>query len=208
MSGEDRAAQEPREILPGLFRWTAVHPRIGIEVSSHFLAGSGIAFDPLLPAGGAGWFERHGGVESVVLSNRHHLRQAERLVERYGCPIRCCEAGLHEFSEGPEVVGFAFGDRLGEGVVALEMDAICPDDTVLRLEVGSGALLFADALINHGAVGFVPDQLIGEDPDAVKRQVRERALELAEEPIEALLFAHGDAVLEGGREALRRLGAG
>ena len=105
-------------------------------------------------------------------------------------------------------MGFAFGDRLGEGVVALEMDAICPDDTVLRLEVGSGALLFADALINHGAVGFVPDQLIGEDPDAVKRQIRERALELAEEPIEALLFAHGDAVLEGGREALRRLGAG
>jgi hypothetical protein len=198
----------PEEVLPGLFRWTAIHPRIGIEVSSHFLSGSRIAIDPLLPPAGADWFEGHGGVEAVVLSNRHHLRHAERLAERYGCPIRCSEAGLHEFSGGPEVAGFAIGDRLGDEVVALEMDAICPDDTVLRFEVGPGALLFADALINHGAVGFVPDQLIGDDPESVKRVIRERALALAEEPIEALLFAHGDPVLSDGREALRRLGAG
>ena len=208
MSGGDGSAHEPREILPGLHRWTAVHPRIGIEVSSHFLSGSRIAFDPLLPARGADWFEQHGGVEAVVLSNRHHLRHAERLAERYGCPIRCHESGLHEFSGGPQVEGFAFGERLGDEVVALEMDAICPDDTVLRLEVGPGALLFADALINHGALGFVPDQLIGDHPEAVKRQIRERALALAEEPIEALLFAHGDPLLEGGREALRRIGGG
>ena len=207
MSAED-SAHLPEEILPGLFRWTAVHPGIGIEVSSHFLSGPRVAVDPLLPAGGAEWFEEHGGVESVVLSNRHHLRHAERLAERYGCPIRCSEAGLHEFSGGPEVAGFAFGERLGEEIVALEMDAICPDDTVLRFEVGPGALLFADALINHGGVGFVPDELIGEDPEAVKDRIRERALALAEEPIEALLFAHGDPLLEGGREALRRLGAG
>ena len=54
----------------------------------------------------------------------------------------------------------------------------------------------------------MPDELIGEDPEAVKDRIRERALALAEEPIEALLFAHGDPLLEGGREALRRLGAG
>ncbi len=208
MSVHEGSADEPREILPGLYRWTAVHPRIGIEVSSHFLSGSRTAIDPLLPAGGAGWFERHGGIEAVVLSNRHHLRHAERLAERYGCAIHCSEVGLHEFPGGPEVEGFAFGERLGDDVVALEMDAICPDDTVLRLEVGPGALLFADALINHGAVGFVPDQLIGEDPEGVKDRIRERALALAEEPIEALLFAHGDPVLEEGREALRRVGAG
>ena len=73
-----------------------------------------------------------------MLSNRHHLRHAERLAERYGCPIRCSEAGLHEFSGGPEVAGFAFGERLGEEIVALEMDAICPDDTVLRSRSGRG----------------------------------------------------------------------
>ncbi len=198
----------PQEILPGLHRWTAVHPRIKIEVACHYLATSRLAFDPLLPAGGADWFEQHGGIDAVVLSNRHHLRHGERLAERYRCPIRCHEAGLHEFSDGPEVAGFAFGERLAEDVVALEMDAICPEDTVLRLEVGPGALLFADALINYGGVGFVPDQLIGDDPEPVKRRIRERALSLAEEPIECLLFAHGEPVLEGGSEALRELGRG
>jgi hypothetical protein len=207
VSASEGPDHRPQEILPGLYRWTAIHPRIGIEVSSHFLPGSRVALDPLLPAEGAGWFEQHGGVESVVLSNRHHLRHAERLAERFGCPIRCHEAGLHEFGGG-EVESFTFGERLSAEVVALEMDAICPDDTVLRLEVGTGALLFADALINHGGIGFVPDQLIGEDPETVKGTVRERALDLAEEPVESLLFAHGDPLLEGGRDALRLLGEG
>jgi glyoxylase-like metal-dependent hydrolase (beta-lactamase superfamily II) len=204
--GGPGAAQSPREILPGLHHWKAVHPRIEIEVGCHYLASSRIAFDPLLPVEGVEWFERHGGVDAVILSNRHHLRHAERLAERYGCPIRCHQAGLHEFSDGPTVEGFGFGERLTEDVVALEMDAICPDDTVLRLETGPGALLFADALISYGGLGFVPDELIGDDPEAVKRQVRERALELAQEPIDCLLFAHGDPVLSGAKDALRQLG--
>ena len=45
------------EVLPGIFRWTAVHPKIGLEVSSHFVSGSGTAFDPLLPDEGIEWFD-------------------------------------------------------------------------------------------------------------------------------------------------------
>jgi hypothetical protein len=109
-----------------------------------------------------------------VLSNRHHLRHAAQLAERYGCPTLCHEAGLHEFAEGPAVEGFGFGERLAADLVALEMDAICPEDTVLRIEHGGGALLFADSLIHHSRVGFVPDRLIGEDPEAVKEKIRRR----------------------------------
>ncbi len=206
MSASEDQGGEPQELFPGLYRWTAVHPQIGVEVSSHYLPGERIVFDPLLPAGGVEWFERHGGVGSVVLSNRHHLRHSPLLAKRYACPIRCHEAGLHEFSDELGVAGFAFGERLSGGVVALEMDAICPEDTVLRLEVGPGALLFADALINHGEVGFVSDRLIGDHPEKVKQEIAEKASALAGEPIEALLFAHGDPLLEGGREALRRVG--
>jgi glyoxylase-like metal-dependent hydrolase (beta-lactamase superfamily II) len=192
------------EVLDGVFHWKAVHPRIKIEVGCHFVAGSGTAIDPLLPAEGIEWFEGR-GVQRVVLSNRHHLRHAPEIAERFGCPILCHEAGLHEFEGGPQVDGFAFGDRLAGDVVALEMDAICPEDTVLRIEGGGGALLFADSLINHGEVGFVPDNLIGEDPEAVKRRVRERAAALLDEEFEHLLFAHGDPLIGGGREALRAI---
>lgn len=195
------------EVLDGVFHWKAVHPKIKIEVGCHFVAGSGTAIDPLLPAEGIEWFDGR-DVERVVLSNRHHLRHAPEIAERFGCPILCHEAGLHEFEGGPQVEGFAFGDRLTDDVVALEMDAICPEDTVLRIEAGGGALLFADSLINYGGVGFVPDNLIGDDPEAVKRQVRERAAALLDENFEHLLFAHGDPLIDGGREALRAVSEG
>ena len=195
-----------KEILPGVFHWKAEHPRIKTEVGCHYVAGSRTAIDPLLPAEGIEWFDDR-GVERVVLSNRHHLRHATELAERFGCPILCHEAGLHEFESGPAVEGFLPPMRIAGDLVALEMGAICPDDTVLRIEAGDGALLFADSLINYGEVGFVSDRLIGEDPEAVKCQVRERAATLMDEEFEHLLFAHGDALIGSGRETLRTIAA-
>jgi glyoxylase-like metal-dependent hydrolase (beta-lactamase superfamily II) len=192
------------EVLDGVFHWRAVHPRIEIEVGCHFMAGSGTAIDPLLPDEGIEWFDGR-DVQRVVLSNRHHLRHAPQLVERFACPILCHESGLHEFAGGPKVDGFAFGNRLAGDVTALEMDAICPDDTVLRIDADGGALLFADSLIHHGEVGFVPDSLIGDDPEAVKQRIRERCAALLDEDFEHLLFAHGDPLLGGGRDALRAI---
>ena len=196
-----------QEVLPGVLHWTALHPRIGIEVGCHFVVGSGTAIDPLLPAEGIEWFEGR-DLQQVVLSNRHHLRDAQLLAERFHCPIYCHEAGLHEFADGPQVNGFAFGERLADDITALEMDAICPEDTVLRIEADRGALLFADSLIHYGEVGFVPDNLIGDDPEAVKRQIRRRCAALLDEDFEHLLFAHGTPLLDRGREALRALAEG
>jgi hypothetical protein len=190
------------EVLDGVFHWKAVHPRIKVEVDCHFVAGSGTAIDPLLPAEGVEWFDGR-GVDRIVLSNRHHLRHAAEIAARFGCPILCHEAGLHEFEDGPRVDGFAFGERLAEDVVALEMDAICPEDTVLRIEAGGGALLFADSLISYGGIGFVSDEHLGEDPEAVKRRIRAKAAALLGEGFEHLLFAHGNPLIGGGREALR-----
>lgn len=195
-----------QEVLPGVHQWQAEHPRLGIEVGCHYVAGSGTAIDPLLPPEGMEWFDGH-PVERIVLSTRHHLRDSERLVERFDCPILCHSSGLHEFEGGPEAEGFEFGERIADDVVALEMDAISPDDTVLRIEAGGGALLFADAVIHYGGLGFVPDHLIGEDPEGVKARVRERCRELLDEPFDVLLFAHGTPLAGGAREALEAFAA-
>jgi hypothetical protein len=195
------------EVLPGVHHWTAEHPRIHARVSSHFLTGSATLIDPLLPDGGMEWLEDH-PPQRIVLSNRHHLRHSEHIAEAFGCPILCHESGLHEFEGGPAVEGFAFGDRLADDVVAVEMDAICPDDTVLEVEAGDGALLFADSLIHHDEVRFVSDGLIGDDPESVKATIRERARSLLDRPCENLLFAHGDPMIGGGAEALRAIAEG
>ena len=191
-----------QELLAGLFHWQPTHPKIGLPVGCHYVAASGTVIDPLLPEQGLAWFEEH-PPQRIVLSTRHHLRDAEQIAERFDCPILAHEDGLHEFEDGPEVEGFAFGAEIADDVSALTMDAISPDDTVLRIGVAEGALLFADSVINHGGIGFVPDNLIGEDPDAVKRKILERSADLLDEDFDHLLFAHGDPVIGGGKEALR-----
>ena len=192
------------EGLPGVLHWTRVHEKIRSRVHSYFVADRGLLIDPMEPEEGMDALAEHGEPQRIVLSVRHHLRHSECFAERFGCDIVAHEAGLHEFEDGgPDVAGFAFGDEIAPGVRALELAAICPEDTVLHIHAGLGALHFGDGLIRyHGRIGFVPDEYM-DDPERVKRRTVERLWELLDEDFDALLFAHGDPLVpSGGRDAL------
>jgi hypothetical protein len=191
------------EIGPGIHHWKAKHPKIGIEVSSYYLEPSRTLLDPLLPAEGIEWFRSRPEPRRIILTNRHHYRHSDELREEFGCAVLCSEKGLHEFEGGPEVEGFAFGDQLTDGVTAHEVGAICPDETALHLEVADGFLAIADGLVNYGGVGFVPDNLLGDDPEGVKRGLCEAYSRLLALDFDGLLFAHGDPIPSGGRQTLR-----
>lgn len=196
-----------REILPGVFHWTAIHERIRQPVSSYYVAaldgGGATAIDPMLPEEGLQWFEEHGPPERIVLTNRHHLRHSERLAEAFGCPILCERSGLHEFEGGPAVQPYEFGDEVGPGIAALEVGSICSEDAALYVRRGRGALAFADAVVHLGdSVGFVPDHLIGEHPEEVKRGVRQAVRRLIDRDFDSLLFAHGEPIVGDGKRAL------
>ena len=194
------------EIQPGLLHWTAFRDTIGQDVHSYFHVPSGTLLDPMEPSQGLEAVAAERRPERIVLTNRHHYRHSDRFREAFGCPVLCHEAGLHEFEAG-EVEGFAFGDELAPGVTAREVGVLCPEETAVHLATGGGgALAFADAVIRgrHGELGFVPDWLLGDEPDAIKRGLRERFQALAEElTFDALLLAHGDPISSGGRSALR-----
>jgi hypothetical protein len=192
-----------REILPGLYHWTALHEGIGFDVSSYFVAQPRVLIDPMLPEAGLDWFRGGREPARIVLTNRHHYRKSGEFVEAFGCPVLCHESGLPEFEDGTEVQGFFTGDELADGVITREMGAICPDDSVLVIAAGEGALAFADGLVHwgEGKVGFVPDQFM-DDPPKVKRGVRDAVHRLLDERFDALLFAHGDPIPVGGRAAL------
>jgi hypothetical protein len=192
------------EIAPGVYHWTAAHPKIKIEVSSYHLAESGTLIDPMLPPEGIAWFRAGREPERIVLTNRHHYRQSDRVRAEFGCPVLCHEAGLHEFDPGPEVEGFRFGERLAPEITALEVGAICPEETALHVELGDGMLSLADSLIHYGDLQYVPDSLLGDDPEQVRRDLHASLERLLGQHFEALLFAHGDPILKGGRDALRR----
>jgi hypothetical protein len=195
-----------KEILPGVWHWTARHPKIHIRVSSYWLEEPAVAIDPLLPDEGLDWFRRDGRtVRQIVLTNRHHSRDAEQLAETFDARVLAHGAGLHEFTGSSlRVQPFAPGDTLAPGVTAHELAAICPDDAVLHIAAGPGALAFADGIITRdGEIGFVPDDLM-DGADEVKRLTMQRLRPMLELPFDALLFAHGDPIVTGGKEALRR----
>jgi hypothetical protein len=195
------------DIGDGLFHWTAYRDTIGRDVHSHFHAASGTLFDPMEPAEGLGCFQRTGRrPERIVLSNRHHWRHCDRYVDAFGVPVHCHEAGLHQFADGREVRGFAWGDELASGVVAHEVGVLCPEETALWIDAGDGALLFADSVIRgaHGELAFVPDFLLGDDAQAVREGLRAAFSRLcADVEFDTLLMAHGAPVATGGRSMLR-----
>jgi hypothetical protein len=195
-----------REILPGVHHWTAIHPRIRVPVDSYFIEAAWTLLDPVVPREGLEWFEHREAPTQIVLTNRHHLRHSERFAELFGCPIRCCEPGLHEFAAGPAVEGFAFGDELAPGITPHQVGAICPDDTALHIQTADGAALaFADGVQRPrgGGLTFVPGALMGDDPPAVRAGLRDSLGRLLELDFDHLLFAHGDPLVGGGKAALK-----
>lgn len=199
-----------QEIAPSLWHWTAHYEQIGMDVSSCYLAADRVVIDPLIPDEGIEWFEQHGAPDHVLLSNRHHDRDAWRLQEQFGSTVHCIRNGLHEIEGRGRVHAFDFGDELPGGVVAYEVGEICPDETALHLPA-QRALLCADGVVRWpggDALTFVPDEYI-DDPEKTKAALRARYGDLAEQlDFDLLLLAHGDPVLEGGREALLAFAAG
>lgn len=184
--------------------WSAAHPRIGQTVHSHYLPEPRLATDPIGTDGLADEIERAGGLETIVLTNRHHLRAGAELAGRLGARILAPASGMHEFGADDPVEPYEWGDELAPGVTAHEVGAICPDDGALHIAAGDGALVLADSVIRwDGELAFVPDFLMDE-PEKVKAATVEALERLCDElAFDTLLLAHGEPVASGGREALR-----
>jgi hypothetical protein len=138
-----------------------------------------------------------------VLTNRHHYRHSDRFQAEFGCTVLASDPGLHEFGDDRPVQGFAFGDELADGITALEVGSICPDESALHIELGDGFLAVADGVVNYDGLRFVPDNLIGDDPEGVKEGLRAAYRRLCELEFDGLMCAHGDPIPTAGREKLR-----
>jgi len=193
-----------QEIAPGLWHWTARHEHIHLDVSSYYLLAERVLIDAMVPAEGLSWFDEHGVPEHVLLTNRHHDRHAWRLRDAFGCTVHCVRSGLHELDGRGPVEVFDFGDELPSGVVACEVDAICPDETALYIPAHR-ALACADGVVRwpgRNELSFVPDEFM-DDPEETKAGLRDAYRRLLDLDFDLLLLAHGDPVITSGREALR-----
>jgi hypothetical protein len=193
-----------REVTPGILHWKAFHDRIRQDAHSYYLPEHRIAIDPMPSDGLLEALAEAGGVRRVLLTNRHHLRGSEQIAEVFGCEVLCPAAGMHEFERDQPVSPYEWGEVLAPGVTAHEIAAICPDDGCLHIEVGPGAVAFADAVIGwDGGLAFVPDFLMDE-PDRVKPATTAALERILELDFDAILLAHGEPIPSGGKDVLRR----
>lgn len=194
------------EIAPGLWFWPTVHERHGIRISSYYCADTGVVVDPRVPDEGLDWFRGRTRPAVALLTNRHHYRDCGAFAEAFGTVVLCNRLGAMEFTRGESVEFFDAGDELPGDVRALEVGAICPDETALHLRAHR-ALAVADGAVrfpHDGPLGFVPDTLMF-DPPATRAGLAAAYLRIADEvDFDHLLLAHGDPFVGSGREELRR----
>jgi hypothetical protein len=191
------------ELSPGLWHWSVRHPHIGQAVSSYYLAQEQVLLDPMLPPDGVRFFESVSTPKHVLLTNRHHDRDAWELHARFGCEVHCISNGCYELEGRGPVTAFEFGDELPGGVHVYEVDAICPDETALFIPAHR-ALACADGVVQWPGVDglmFVADGLMDE-PEQTKRRLVDAYRPLLDLEFELLLLAHGVPQRDG-RRALR-----
>jgi glyoxylase-like metal-dependent hydrolase (beta-lactamase superfamily II) len=198
-------AARAEEVLPGVWRWSVADDRIGGAESDAYAVAEGRAVtlvDPL-PVDPAA-LARLGSVEAIVLTAPCHQRAAWRLRRIFGAPVFAPEGPVVGFRPGDleQAPDLRYGDRdlLTGGLVAVHAPG--PDGEMHALWLERARALFVSDLLAHrepGAPRFVAAEW-QEDPGASRESVRR----LAALPVEAVLFAHGEPILRGGREALLR----
>jgi hypothetical protein len=185
------------EIAPGICHWTAVHPNLGIEVSAYWLPELGVLLDPIaIP-------DEVDEIDEIVLSNRHHRRDALPARERFGATIHAPRVGMHEFGEETPIEPYEFGEPLvGGAITAHQVTDLWADDGVLHIP-SLNALAIADTVMRNGEdLHFMPDECF-DDREAEQRAIRAGLARLARElDFEHLLLAHGTPIARDGRRQL------
>jgi hypothetical protein len=192
-----------REILPGVHHWSAHHDPINARVSSYYVVPAGIVIDPKIPEEG-GLDALPGRPRQVVLTSGHHDRDAQTFADAFDIPIRASREADAYLGGRLEIEPFRDGDEIAPGVTALHVGVLCDDEGALHLAVDGGALAFADALHRYAdALAFFRDELLGDDPEAVKTGLKRRFQDLLTRDFDHLLFAHGEPLVGGGKAALK-----
>ena len=205
---------EVREIVSGLWRWTAWHEEWKQEVGSVYWESSDsvVLIDPLVPAADADEFwraldrdvERAGGAVHVLITIFWHARSAAEVVKRYGGRLwapRRARAPI-ERRTGAVTDLFSPGDALPGGVEAL---ATARSTEVVYWLPGSRAVVPGDVILGAegGGLRLCPDSWLPES--TTQAQLRASLQPLLELPAERVLVSHGEPVLKGARPALERM---
>lgn len=201
------------ELADGLWRWTARHPEwhpgeFGAEVAAWAVreGGGTVLVDPIVPA------ELLPALDEVVdapvaipITIPYHVRDAALAAERWGGTILGHRALARRLPSGAPFTAVAPEDELPLGLSVHRIGNPRRYEQPLLLP-GAAALAFGDAVVGvDGGLRVWVQEPVDERNLTWYRERLVPSLEpLLELPFERVLVTHGEPVMSGGRDALRK----
>ena len=192
-----------KEILPGVWCWSVFDRERGLNFNGHVVvndAGRVLIDPPPMSDADLSRLEALGAPEAIVVTNRHHTRDAMTFAGRFRARILLHEADAREIPRAVRLGGvYRDGDRLTGGLTVVTLaDQKSPGESALLLP-SAGAVILGDALIGQPAGSF---RLLGPEKYADPARAREGIRRLLEVPFEAVLVGDGESMPRGGRGAV------
>lgn len=142
--------------------------------------------------------ERNGKPVSILLTVWWHERSTGELAERYGAEVWANAEGGRSRIEAPVTHPFSAADVLPGGLIGIDAQRV--GETLYWLPE-QRALVSGDILLGDGDGGIrvCPQSWLG---DVTYRELKLALAGLLDLPVELVLVAHGEPVLEDGLAAL------
>lgn len=192
-----------KEITPGIRTWSVFNQEKKLDFNGHVVAspdGCVLIDPPPMTEMDVREAGELGPPRSIIITNRHHTRDAAAAAARWGIPILIHQADAAGLPPGIRIGGtYRDGDRLDAGLLVVTLaDQKSPGESALLCE-RANALILGDALIGAppGKLRMLPDDKFA---DAAKARAGLRRLL----PLwfDALLLGDGASIPSGGRQAV------
>lgn len=193
-----------REIVDGILQWTWFSEKHGYDFNGYFVREARLVVDPVALTDEARARLTADGVETIVLTNRNHFRDAASLRALTGARVLVHEAdAAFVRDKGVPVDGaIADGDRVGP-FTAIGVPGKSPGEVALSW-AARRLLIVGDACVGAppGALRLLPDAVIDKK---TLLQASLRALVERLPDVEVLLVCDGAPILSSANAALRAL---
>ncbi len=196
-----------RELLPDIFTWPWFSPPHGYDFNGHFLAlpGGNLCIDPTeAPPDVLAELARR-GVRRILLTNRNHVRDANRVRSRTGARTAIHPAdAAYARGQGAEIDDeLQIGEQIGP-LTVVSVAGKSPGEVAFHWPARR-ILIVGDAVIGNppGQCGLLRDKVM-DDPAQLRASVR-RLLEL---DFDTLLVGDGAPILSNAKDILRTLVSG
>ncbi|HWI23038.1 MAG TPA: hypothetical protein VNT22_10545 [Baekduia sp.] len=195
------------EVIPGVFQWIANLDASDYEVSSYYLAGSGIAIDPQLSADEPAGLP--GPANQIVITSAWHVRSVAALAAASGAQVVTIPelvTTLEGKAPGVKFETVQSGAALADGVTIHHVGMGDYHEAVIHTTDGGGALIAGDALsVIDGELGLISTEYLGDDGQTVQDVIKADLKALLALDFDSVLTTHGGPVVGDGRAQLAAL---